>query len=544
LHDSFSHQGLSVVPNQPSGDGPCRLLLLSAETAWCTDFKDVTKRLGFRLKRLDSGLDALVHFQEFDPHLLVVSQYRGDDVSLVDLCHAVRVPRLLRPLALIVTTEVSTPNGEDLAELGVDEILDTGVSPDHYATSLIQHYRVATSQRRVLDKERDILDGLPDALMVVDTNLTLWKVNRAFAELFGLESPEVLRRRLGQPLLAALRSCVSGWVRESFGASFAASLSAALRDGKRNFECREILGKSERFLSGEVTPLEANEGHFLVAMRDITDHEQALLREARRERLATIGNLSVGVAHEIQNPNTFSRVNAANLRALFDAMQPILDDLIAHDPNRKIGAMSLPSAIEKINKAITGIDMASQRIATVLDTLKTFGKEGPDGLDDVHIADTVAQAVVLTEHSLRGQAKLVVNLPDDLPPVRGCASELSQVFVNLIENACQAFDVPGPQARGADAPEIRIFADCSNEDHVVIAVADNGPGIDESLQARIFRPYFTTRAQGEGTGLGLSISSDILHRFGGELTVRSRKGEGAAFLITLKTSDHRNIEAE
>jgi two-component system NtrC family sensor kinase len=74
-------------------------------------------------------------------------------------------------------------------------------------------------------------------------------------------------------------------------------------------------------------------------------------------------------------------------------------------------------------------------------------------------------------------------------------------------------------------------------EHLVIAVSDNGPGIDSPLQQRIFRPYFTTRAQGEGTGLGLSISSDIMHRFGGDLMVRSRKGEGATFLVTLRTFD-------
>jgi two-component system, NtrC family, sensor kinase len=199
--------------------------------------------------------------------------------------------------------------------------------------------------------------------------------------------------------------------------------------------------------------------------------------------------------------------------------------------------MTLPKALGRIDAAIEGIDMASHRIATVLDTLKTFGREGGDAVGNIKVVDAVSEAVVLTSHMVRSHTSLSVELPDDLPSVRGTVSELSQVFVNLIENACHAFDSPGTQARGSNPGEIRIHVDHQDDTHIVIAVTDNGPGIDERLQAQIFRPYFTTRAQGEGTGLGLSISSDIIHRFGGDLTVRSAKGSGAAFLISLKKTD-------
>jgi C4-dicarboxylate-specific signal transduction histidine kinase len=275
----------------------------------------------------------------------------------------------------------------------------------------------------------------------------------------------------------------------------------------------------------------------LVALRDVTDHEQALLRAARRERLATIGNLSVGVAHEIQNPNTFSRVSAANLRELLTALQPMIEELARKQPETKIGTLSLPRALQSIGEAVSGIEKASDRIAAVLETLKRFGQVAGDSLSSVYVHVPVSEAVLLTRHVLRDRARLTVELPEDLPPVRAAASELSQVFINLIENACQAFDFAGPQARGDGEAEIRIHLERLDERELVIAVSDNGPGIDESLQAQIFRPYFTTRQQGVGTGLGLSLSSDILRRFGGDLTVRSRRGKGATFLVTLKRAD-------
>jgi signal transduction histidine kinase len=510
------------------------VLLLAQDTAWCSRFRGLAKHLGFRLKRLDSPVEVLMQFHEFDPHLFVVGEFRQSDLLLTDLCDALRVPRLVRPLALLVTTDVPLPLGEDLAELGVDEVFHADAPPEDYSSALIQHFKLTVAQRRVLDRERDILDSLPDALFVVDTELALWKVNRAFAGLLGLAQIETLRRHLGQPLVAALKGALG---EKAAGEELAAALTSALRNGKASFECRELLCGGERFLAGQITRLESNTEQVLVALRDVTDHEQALLRAARRERLATIGNLSVGVAHEIQNPNTFSRVNAANLRTLLAALEPMIAELARQRPETTIGALPLPKALQTIGEAVSGIEKASDRIAAVLDTLRSFGQTAGDSVSTVDVHAPVNEAAFLTKHVLRNRARLTVDLPEELPTVKAAASELSQVFINLIENACQAFEFAGPQARSEGPAEIRIHLEQLGERELTLAVSDNGPGIDEDLQARIFRPYFTTREQGAGTGLGLSLSSDILHRFGGDLTVRSRRGKGATFLVTLQRAD-------
>jgi PAS domain S-box-containing protein len=526
--------GLPIAPSPATTGESCRVLLLAQDTAWCTRFKSLAKHLGFRLKRLDSPVEVLMQFHEYDPHLFVVGEFRQSDLSLTDICDALRVPRVVRPLALLVTTEVPIPAGEDLAELGVDEVFRADAPPEDYTSTLMQHFKLAVAQRTVLDRERDILDSLPDALIVVDSDLVLWKVNRAFAGLFGLDQVEALRRHLGQPLAAALQGALG---EKAAGEELAAALTSALRGGKTSFECRELLCGAERFLAGQITRLESNARHALVALRDVTDHEQALLRAARRERLATIGNLSVGVAHEIQNPNTFSRVNAANLRTLLAALEPMIAELARRSPEATIGALPLPKALQSIAEAVAGIEKASDRIAAVLETLKSFGQTAGDSVVSVDVHTSVNEAAFLTKHVLKGRARLTVDLPEDLPTVKAAASELSQVFINLIENACQAFEFAGPQARGDGPAEIRVHLEQLDERELTVAVTDNGPGIDESLQARIFRPYFTTREQGVGTGLGLSLSSDILHRFGGDLTVRSRRGQGATFLITLQRAD-------
>ncbi|MBU0507826.1 PAS domain-containing protein [bacterium] len=524
------------LPTRTEGDAVCRVLLLSIESAWSAEFRSLTKGMGFRLKRVERPVEALIHMQGFDPHLLLVNEFRSDGLTLLDLCDALRIPRQLRPLSLLTTTQVPIPPGEDLGDLGIDDIFDTEIPVHRLSSSLMQHFRLAVSQRKVLDREREILDSLPDALVVLGSDLTLWKANRAFAELFGIEDPQELRRQLGRPLMEAITAGSVGGSMSGAGA-LTSALELARRNRERSFQFRILRPSSERFLAGQITELAGEDEQMLVALRDVTDREQRLLREARRERLATIGNLAVGVAHEIQNPNTFSRVNAANLKSLFQALLPFLEELAEKETDAKIGAMSLLDLAQKIEAAITGVETASQRIAMVLDTLKGFGQISGDAVKEVDLRTVVAEAELLTKHVLRGKATLTNELPDSLPPVWASASQLSQVFINLIENAVQAFDFPGPQMRDKGEGTIRIHLDSENEEEIVVAVSDNGPGIDEELQATIFRPFFTTRAQGVGTGLGLSLSSDIVRRFGGDLSVRSRRGQGACFLATLKRAD-------
>jgi C4-dicarboxylate-specific signal transduction histidine kinase len=343
---------------------------------------------------------------------------------------------------------------------------------------------------------------------------------------------------LGKPVAVALGSMLK---RDpaSVMPHLIGALSEAIKLNKTRFRAKESFNDSERLLAGEITPLYQSESHFLVDLRDITEDEQAVLMEARRERLATIGNLAVGVAHEIQNPNTFSRVNASNLRTLFQAMRPIVETGLKHSPGIKLGTLTPEKMFSRIDEAVNGVEMASRRIEAVLGTLKSFGRTPTEQNAEADPIKAVREAHLLTTHVASGKAELCVELPESLPAVHGGVAELSQVFVNLIQNAILAFDLPGEQLRGNGPACVKVYLENETENEIVMAVSDNGPGIEAAHQSKIFRPYFTTRAQGEGTGLGLSISSDILHRYGGDLTVRSRPADGATFLVTLRKASSK-----
>lgn len=511
----------SLADHEPSE--VCRVLLLSADTLWAGSFRDAIKRMGFQVHRLDSPFDVLATIPEYDPHLLVIGEY-GGDLTVEEFCDALRTPRQLRPLSVMITTATTMLPDYDITELGIDEIVQVDLPAAMYSGSLLQHYRLAKMGRTLLNREQEILDSLPNPLFILDGELTIWKANKEFANLMQQMDSFATRKILGKPLAAV-------WPQDSLEGLQA--LQLAIRGRTTTIRFKHWIDGSELTFSAILTPLQFDSNRYLVDLRDVTEHEQSLLSEARRERLATIGNLSLGVAHEIQNPNTFARVNATNLQELFTALRPLLEASAAEHPEQKVGKLPVSRVLEMVETAIDGVHKASGRIAEVLDGLKQFGKTDSARVTSMDARTAISEAILLTKHLVKDQCQLSVVIPADLPFVNAAATQLSQVFVNLIENAVLAIKSQTRATPGA----IEISVSKQTRNQLVFAVSDDGPGIDSAIQDKIFRPYFTTRSQGEGTGLGLSISSDILHRFGGTLSVRSKLGRGATFFITLQRSD-------
>lgn len=498
---------------------------------------DKLVELGIEVREVRGTVVALGMIADSSADVLWLDSLDGE-LTLDEILDALRIPRLIHPLAVVLTPTLAAENQS--TELGPsDEIMDSEeckVNP----TPLLQLIKVARLERQIIEREHEILNSLPHALVVVDRSLTLWKVNKKVESLLEISDPDYRKKALGRHISVGLASAGGGLSDEPYP-HLIHELEKALRNGRGKFRVKEKIGGSERLISGEITQLVHSTDHYLVDLRDITADEQAVLFEARRERLATIGNLSVGVAHEIQNPNTFSRVNAANLKMMFDAVKAVMIQAAAASGGM-IGKMPAEMFIKKAGEAINGVDMASRRIEAVLTTLKSFGRTDDGELQSVAIKPVVDEAVMLVRHEARGKCEIISEVADDVPLITASATGLSQVLVNLLQNAIQAFGEDRPQKRGTNPAKITIKVENVNEDEVILSCSDNGPGVPETLQEKVFRPYYTTKPQGQGTGLGLSISTDMIHRFGGDLTLRSKAGEGATFYIKLRRheepSDH------
>jgi PAS domain S-box-containing protein len=504
-----------------------KVLLLGKESDRSKLIKQAAEFLGFSVRHVQSPSLALGLIADIDPVLLIIDAF-SRELSLEDICDAIRIPRQVRPLGLLVTERAAKEYLID-EEWGVDELLAEAYSGEKLSSILAQQARVTWLQRKIMDRENEILDSMPNALIEISRDTVVWKANRSLADLVGISRPDFRRELLGFPVLRVMgQPCED----------FVAGLKSAIQAGNTTYRGKVFLRDSERILAANITPLQQKSEHYLVEFRDITEEQQAVMAAARRERLATIGNLAVGAAHEIQNPNTFSRVNAGNLRQLFSALKPTINASFK-DSDAKIGTLPLSKVYLKIDEAISGVETASRRIEAVVSTLKTFGRSPDQAIESVDPRRAIEEAVLLTKHEVRKTAELQLELMDSLPPVYGASAELSQVFVNLIQNAIKAIEEQNPTTRNTH-PLIKIHVDRMTRQELVIAVSDNGPGIAENLQDKIFRPYYTTRRQGEGTGLGLSISSDIMHRFDGDLSVRSKPGQGASFLVALKRVIKKN----
>jgi C4-dicarboxylate-specific signal transduction histidine kinase len=246
--------------------------------------------------------------------------------------------------------------------------------------------------------------------------------------------------------------------------------------------------------------------------QELRDKQEQLVQAAK---LATLGELTTGVAHELNNP--------LNNIGLF--VGNVIDRIMLGEvaPERIVG--ELEKAMEQVRKA-----------TEIITHLRTFGRAAAVSLEPVEIRDTIERALSLTSEQLRQRAiKVELDHSPDRVIVLGNSIQLEQVFINLLTNARDALS----EEAGEKTVRIKTRLD---GDRAKITVADTGPGIPEGLEQRIFDPFFTTKEVGTGTGLGLSITYGIVKEHGGQITVGGRPGEGACFELELPAADDVPVE--
>lgn len=253
--------------------------------------------------------------------------------------------------------------------------------------------------------------------------------------------------------------------------------------------------------------------HIMGNLRDTTEEVQRREQELREKqeqlvqagKLATLGELTAGIAHELNNP--------LNNIGLF--IGNVMDHLEANQVDGQRILRDLRSAMQQVRKA-----------TSIISHLRTFGRAAPVSLEPLFINDVILQSVSLIQEQLRlHQIDVTLQLSRDNPVVRGSGIQLEQVFINLLTNARDAIATSAVKS-------IRI--ESLVKDHLVeIVVQDSGPGIPPGFEQRVFDPFFSTKEVGAGTGLGLSITYGIIKDHHGAIWVASRPNEGARFVVQL-----------
>ncbi|MEM9819310.1 MAG: ATP-binding protein [Cyanobacteria bacterium P01_D01_bin.6] len=259
------------------------------------------------------------------------------------------------------------------------------------------------------------------------------------------------------------------------------------------------------------------------------------------EKMASLGKLVAGVAHEINNPVTFIH---GNLRPIQTYTDDLLDLIERYQQEYPQPSPTLQDAIENadldflqedLEKILTSMKVGSDRIRDIVLLLRNFSRLDESERKAVFLHDGIESTLMMLQHRLdphpdSPEIKLSRNYDSAVPAVECYASQLNQVFMNLIANAIDALETDNANA----CPTITIRTGMNSAGQIFVQISDNGPGIPAEIQNQIFDPFFTTKPVGKGTGLGLAIIHKIVvEQHGGQITCKSGEGEGTTFTITL-----------
>jgi PAS domain S-box-containing protein len=363
--------------------------------------------------------------------------------------------------------------------------------------------RLAASERRY----RALVESANDAIAVLTPEGRLREVNRRWEEILGMTRDELVGRTLHE--LAAPgheqenRTAFEALVAEGGGRS-------------RPAELRGVDGATV-VIEFAYTVLELGGDKVVFAVgRDITERLRAQAQLMVSDRMASVGALAAGVAHEINNPLAAA---SANLQLAVKDLPAVL---------ALISPLGNTPQVDQLVEELRDAQEATERVREIVRDLRIFSRAEEDRRGPVDVNGALDSSLRMAWNEIRHRARLVKEYGRDCV-VLANESRLGQVFLNLLVNAAQAI------AEGhADVNEIRVRTGVTHRpEQVWVEIADTGPGIPPDILKKLFTPFFTTKPPGVGTGLGLTICHRIVAALGGAITVTSELGRGTTFRITL-----------
>ena len=384
-----------------------------------------------------------------------------------------------------------------------------------FITDVTAKKHAEDSARRTDASFRELIELAPEAIAILRGGYFLY-ANAAYVKMLGFESADAL---LATPLTDILHPDDEPIMR----ARETRLLVEGIRLPHQTYRCMRRDGSSIIVEASSVPYEHQGKPAVLAVGRDITERKRMEAQLVQADRLAALGTLAAGVAHEVNNPLAYLSLNLEWLARKLPEL--------AGDPTR------VPELSAMLEEARHG----AERVGAIVRELRAFSRADGETRCSVDVRVAVTSAIKIASHEVRHRARVVTEFGSDVPPVWANAARIEQVLLNLLLNAAQAM----PETT-SERNEIRVTVRTRDDDldKVIIEVADNGVGIPSETVRRIFDPFFTTKPLGIGTGLGLSICHSIVSSLGGQISVHSEVGEGSTFRILLPTrpsvvdSDH------
>lgn len=302
----------------------------------------------------------------------------------------------------------------------------------------------------------------------------------------------------------------------------------------------KVLNENEQLIREQNTMLEQKvrirTDELETALRTLQNTQSQLVNQ---EKMASLGQLTAGIAHEINNPINFVSSNITPLkRDIKDIMEVIefyrtsgqkeFSESTKKEAKQLEEDLELDYVLDEVDQLLKGMDDGARRTVEIVKGLRIFSRVDEQDIKKVDLHDGINSTIILLNSTIPGKIRIIREF-SELPLVECLAGKINQVFMNILNNAVHALS---DHLEKISDPKITVRTKAF-ADHVIVEFEDNGPGMPEKVKQRIFEPFFTTKAVGKGTGLGLSIVYSIIENHKGTLEVVTEEGQGTTFIISL-----------
>lgn len=420
--------------------------------------------------------------------------------------------------------------------------IDVVRSMDEVYNELLQYEVVLEQKNTELEESQQfiysILTSMSDLLVVCDRNGLIEEVNHSLLAFTGKTEQELKGAKLGslffdesgcataKRIISGLTTAPANDVEIQFHTKDGSVTSVALNFTPRLSAMGKLLGI---VITGRPVGELRRAYHELREAHDELKRTQQQLLQS--EKMASLGKLVAGVAHELNNPISFVLGNVHAMQRYTPRMKRYLDAVHNGAPQESLDKMRTELRIDRIlddlSPLLAGAVEGAERTRDIVDGLKRFSASDRNENIEFNLAESIQRSVHWVTRATPIAFRVLTNVPKEIP-VFGSPGQIQQVIINLVQNASDATE-------GLPEPKLTITSDV-NEEEIIILFRDNGPGISEQAMSKIFDPFYTTKPVGKGTGLGLSISYGIIERHGGKLSVSNAPEGGAEFKLCLPRS--------
>ncbi|MEZ6852807.1 PocR ligand-binding domain-containing protein [Halodesulfovibrio aestuarii] len=400
------------------------------------------------------------------------------------------------------------------------------------AQAIARRQQAELALRESEERFRQLSDSTFEAILIHNRG-TILEANKAAITLFGFTWKELIGRKINSLATPEFREAIHNYSEQSGRLWFQGEFQC---NDERRIIC-EVQDRNIMFQGREVR---------VCAIRDITQRIQSEYEAKEKEqqliqadKMVSLGVLVSGVAHEINNPNSFMTMNLPFINEVWQSITPILEGYYEENGDFLAGGLEYSSLREELPNLLSRMQDGASRIKGIVNNLKDYSRVEPSELMwNVDINDMIRSSLPLLEKLISMHTNhFTTDLSKALPPVKGNRQRLSQVFINLLVNACEALT--------SKDNSVTVTSRYLATTHMVeITVSDTGSGIPEELVSKITDPFFTTKRDSGGTGLGLSVSSAIVQEHAGTLQFLPHPEGGTIAQLHLPVAHHGEKHAQ